>query len=262
MGASITVVDAFTDHAFGGNPASVCRLDAWPSDDWMQRVAAEMNHSETAFVVARTDGDYDLRWFTPTIEVALCGHATLATAFVLGGTPRFHTKSGVLACANEADGTVSLDLPADPVKFAPEPRNIRRILGTDEVYVAARSKSGFVLVELGSAAVVRELTPDMAGIASVDAPAVVVTASGDRDGIDCVSRFFGPRIGIPEDPVTGAAHCALALYWSDRVGRTELTGEQASKRGGIVGMSRRDDRVVLRGRAVTVLTGELRTPPA
>jgi predicted PhzF superfamily epimerase YddE/YHI9 len=245
---NLTVVDSFTDRPFAGNPAAVAVLDAFPDDDRMQMVAREMNLSETAFVVRRPDGDYDLRWFTPSVEVDLCGHATLASAHVLGGAARFHTRSGVLTTSGY-DGWIEMDFPADP----PEP--IDAPTPEDLAFPAAKwwGRGRFdVLVELPDAAAVRSFVPDIPRIASLGSRAVVVTAPGDRPGLDCVSRVFGPNAGIVEDPVTGSAHCALAVLWGERTGRSELVGEQASARGGIVRMRRSGDRVALGGQAVTV----------
>lgn len=247
MTLELQVVDAFTDKAFSGNPAAVAVVDDFPSEQRMQDVAREMALSETAFCVARADGDYDLRWFTPTVEVDLCGHATLATAHVLQASARFHTRSGVLSCERGPDGLMRIDLPADP----PEPAPIPAGLPFDAVRSFARTRSD-LLVELADASAVRSLAPDLQAVAAVGGRCVVVTAAGDRSGVDCVSRVFAPNVGIPEDPVTGSAHCALAVFWGDRLGRHALVGEQASSRGGTVLMERRGDRVVLGGGAVTV----------
>ena len=252
----ICVVDAFTDAAFGGNPAAVCRLDRPADAVWMQHVATEMNLSETAFLVERTDGALDLRWFTPATEVALCGHATLASAHVLGGDATFHTLSGVLACRKESDGWIEMDFPALPPAPTTYDDALTRALGTAEVYTVGRSRFDLV-VELGTAAAVRSLRPDIRALAAVDARGITVTAPGDREGIDCVSRFFAPAVGVDEDPVTGSAHCVLAPFWAERLGRAELVGEQASARGGIVRMRLDGDRVALGGQAVTVWEGNL-----
>ena len=246
MALELTVVDAFTDRPFTGNPAAVAVVDAFPDEDRMQSVAAEMALSETAFCVARPDGDHDLRWVTPTVEVDLCGHATLATAHVLGGTGRFHTRSGLLACRSEG-GDIWMDFPADPPAEAPPPAG----LGLEGVAAYATGRAD-ALVELADAAAVRALEPDLAALAALGTRAVIVTAAGDRPGVDCVSRVFGPNVGIPEDPATGSAHCALAVWWAGRTGRRQLTGEQASRRGATVRMVLDGDRVQLGGRAVTV----------
>ncbi len=248
MAFELTVVDAFTDTPLRGNPAAVALLDRFPDEARMQAIACEMALAETAFCVARPDGDHDLRWFTPTVEADLCGHATLATAHVLGGAARFHTRSGLLSC-ERADGVILMDFPADEPVPAPAPE------GLDLTGVTAFATTRFdALVELGDAAAVRSLVPDLAMFAALGTRGVIVTAAGDRPGVDCVSRFFAPNVGIPEDPVTGSAHCALAVYWGERLGRQKLRGEQASPRGGFVLMERRGSRVAIGGHAVTVST--------
>jgi PhzF family phenazine biosynthesis protein len=257
-------VDAFTTEPFRGNPAAVCLLEDARPDGWMQSVAAEMNLAETAFV-ERLDGRHEtfgLRWFTPTVEVDLCGHATLASAHVLWETGEgadqlsFRTRSGRLT-ATRREGGIQLDFPADPVTpVDPPPDALAAALGAQPVRVG-RGRS-FYLAEVAEAATVRGLTPDIAAVAALDAGGVIVTAPGDGES-DFVSRFFAPNFGIDEDPVTGAAHCCLAPYWQDRLGRgrAPLVGYQASTRGGFVGVEVRDDRVLLTGLAVTVLRGEL-----
>jgi PhzF family phenazine biosynthesis protein len=262
MGQAITIVDAFTDTPFSGNPAGVCVLTAPTTEGWMQDVAAELNLSETAFVVRRDDGDHDLRWFTPTTEVDLCGHATLASAHVLGGEQRFHTRSGVLRCAPAPGGAITLDFPAGPVEPVANPPDWAPALGlpSDRV-VGVWANDAWVLVEAASAADVRAIVPDSAAILALGGHMVAVAAAGDREGIDSVSRVFAPALGIDEDPVTGAAHCVLAPWLADRTGRTAFTGEQASTRGGVVGMRVEGDRVVLSGRAVTVIEGTLHAEP-
>lgn len=247
------VVDAFTGTAFTGNPAGVVLLDQPADPEWMQSVAAELKHAETAFVEVNADGPLPLRWFTPTTEVDLCGHATLAAGHVLGGARVFTTKSGELR-TSAADGSISMDFPADPPFPASDP--VAAALPGVTVEEVLRGKWD-ILVRAGSAAEVRALGPDLAAIADWPARCVVVTAPGDKPGIDFVSRVFGPAVGVPEDPVTGSAHCALAPYWAGKLGRDELVGEQASPRGGIVRVRTDGDRVTLAGQAVTVLTGEL-----
>ena len=254
----LTVVDSFTDRPFAGNPAAVAVVGAYPDEDRLQAVAREMNLSETAFLVARGDGSYDLRWFTPTVEVDLCGHATLAAAHVLGGSATFHTRSGELVCTPAGDGWIEMDFPADPATPEAAPASLAAALGLDvgsnrelAVRSFARGRSA-LLVELARAHAVRALRPDQAKVAALGSQCVIVTAPGDRAGIDCVSRVFGPNAGIPEDPVTGSAHCTLAGFWGERLGRDELVGEQASARGGVVRMRRHGQRVVLGGQAVTV----------
>ncbi|MDA8392402.1 MAG: PhzF family phenazine biosynthesis protein [Actinomycetota bacterium] len=248
---TLRVVDAFTDRPFTGNPAAVAVVERFPTDAYMQAVAREMNLAETAFVVTRPDGDHDLRWFTPTTEVDLCGHATLAAAHLLGGSARFHTRSGPLICRSVDEGFVEMDFPADPPAECDPPA----FLGLSGVRWYGRGRFD-ALVELADASAVRSLEPDLASLARIDARAVIVTAAGDRDGIDCVSRVFGPNVGVAEDPVTGSAHCTLAVFWGERQAKTRLVGEQASARGGTVRMERRAARVLLGGQAVTV--GEMR----
>lgn len=226
----------------------------------MQQVAAELRHSETAFVVPRADGSYDLRWFTPTAEVRLCGHATLATAHVLAargthGPLAFHTRSGVLTATVDS-GTVTLDFPAQPPAPVDEPDGLADALG-----VTPRGTFGNgvdVLVEVADEQTVRGLAPDIAALRGVECRGVIVTAAADASSdADFVSRFFAPRVGVDEDPVTGSAHCALAPYWARRFGRTSLVGIQLSPRGGRVEAELRGERVLLRGRAVTVLEGSM-----
>ena len=235
----ISTVDAFTDRAFTGNPAAVCVLDAYPDEGWMQAVAREMNLSETAFVVPRGDGDWDLRWFSPTVEVDLCGHATLASAHVLweegrvnGAPMSFHTRSGVLGARTD-DGWIELDLPAAQ---------------PDDPLVEVR--------ELPTEEELRAFKPDMAELERATARVVYYTAPGS-DGFDYADRVFGPKVGIPEDPATGSAHCTLAPLWAARLGKDELRARQASARGGVFRVRVDGDRVKIAGQAVTVLRAEL-----
>ncbi len=251
----IHVVDAFTDRAFAGNPAGVVLLEEPADEGWMQSVAAEMRHAETAFVRVGGDGPLPLRWFTPTTEVDLCGHATLATAHVLGGDRTFHTRSGLLTCTAR-DGWVEMDFPADPARPIEITAPLRTGLPGVTITAVAQAVSD-VLVEAAHAAEVRDLEPDLAALAEVPGRGVIVTAPGDRPGLDVVSRCFYPSTGVPEDPVTGSAHCTLASWWSPKLGRAELFAEQASPRGGHVRATLVGDRVRLAGRAVTVLAGEL-----
>lgn len=273
------VVDAFTSEPFGGNPAAICLLDEARDDAWMRSVAAEMRHSETAFLRAAAGpaslpGDWALRWFTPATEVDLCGHATLAAAHVLWtegyadpdtGPLRFHTRSGVLT-ARPVGGRVQLDFPALPGTVV-DPRTERGLhgalaiaLGAQPLAVARNSHD--LLVELTDARTVRGLAPDLAAVAGIDTRGIVVTATSDDPAFDFVSRFFAPRVGVDEDPVTGSAHCALAPYWAPRIGRDDLVGRQVSARGGTVhcAITADDDgdpRVLLSGAAATVSRGEL-----
>jgi predicted PhzF superfamily epimerase YddE/YHI9 len=259
------VVDAFTERPFSGNPAAVVVLDGAAQEGWMRAVAAEMNLSETAFLHPEGAG-WRLRWFTPAVEIELCGHATLASAHVLwesgrlpvAETARFWTLSGELG-ARRRDGRVVLDFPARAVTPCEPLPGLPEALGA-----SARSVSRWerdYLVELESGAVVRGLQPDMGALARLDCRAVMVTAAGDAPGIDLVSRFFGPRVGVPEDPVTGSAHCALAPFWAARLRRSELVAYQASPRGGTLHLTVRGSRVDLAGHAVTVTRGEILIPP-
>ena len=262
MGAPLFQVDAFASAPFTGNPAAVCLLEEPADPAWMQAVAAEMNLSETAFVHALGGeaGRFELRWFTPTVEVDLCGHATLASAHVLWETRRlatevaalFETRSGVLT-ATRAGDDVELDFPADPVLPAEPERDLLEAIGLRDA-VASTGRIGWVL-EVADARAVRDARPDFARLATFDI--AVITARADDAAYDFVSRCFGPKFGIDEDPVTGSAHCALGPYWAERLGKTELTGYQASARGGVVRVTVDGDRTVLGGRAVTVTRGEL-----
>jgi predicted PhzF superfamily epimerase YddE/YHI9 len=264
MGQPVVVVDAFTDRPFAGNPAAVCVLRAPAPEAWMRAVAREMNLSETAFLHPESDG-YRLRWFTPTVEIDLCGHATLASAHVLwseGHLPgerqaRFHTRSGLLT-ADRAGAWIALDFPAKPATACEPPPGLAAALGAEARWVG-RNQFDY-LVELASAAVVRGLAPDHAALAALPVRGVMVTAAAEGPPHDFVSRFFGPGSGIPEDPVTGSAHCALGPYWSERLGKRELLAYQASPRGGTVRVSVRGERVELAGQAVTVTRGEILDP--
>ena len=261
MGLRIVQVDAFASRPFSGNPAGVCVLPAPRDERWMQDVAAEMNVAETAFLHPENEG-YRLRWFTPTVEMALCGHATLASAHVLweeghlaaDQQARFHTQSGLLT-ADHAGGWIELDFPATPPAPAAAPPGLAAALRVGTRWIG-RSKFDY-LVEVDSEDVVRGLKPDLAALERVDARGIIVTSRATTPGFDFVSRFFAPQSGVPEDPVTGSAHCALAPYWCEHLHRPELTGYQASARGGVVRVRLAGDRVMLGGQAVTVLRGEL-----
>lgn len=260
----ITIVDAFTDQPFSGNPAGIVLLQEAAPVAWMQAVAAEVNLAETAFLVPRADGDHDLRWFTPTVEVDLCGHATLASAHVLGGSHRFHTRSGVLICEVAADGSITLDLPATTV-VAADAAGWDEVFGFPSGRVAAASEGGgWALVEVQTAADVEAAVPDRAALLRFGGHAIVAADTTRDDAIpyDSVCRTFVPAAGIDEDPVTGSAHCVLAPWLAGRTGRTTFTGRQASQRGGTIGMEVRGDRVVLSGTAVTVSTGTLLVDPS
>ena len=267
MPVPVLQIDAFTDAPFGGNPAAVCLLDAPRDHGWMQRVAAEMNLAETAFLVPRTAGSYDLRWFTPLVEVSLCGHATLASAHALWTTGRvlpeatiaFETLSGTLRAQPSAAGQITIDLPARPVEPAPVPQAIAGALGVTPTWSGtARKGPGGTdyLVRCASERDVATATPDLHVLRALDG-GVILTAAADTPGWDVVSRYFVPAFGVDEDPVTGSAHCALATYWCAELGRAAFVARQVSPRGGTVGVRLDGDRVHLTGHAVTVLRGEL-----
>lgn len=261
MPQSVIQVDAFTDTPFRGNPAAVCLLPAPAPEEWMQAVAREMNVSESAFLYPLDDG-FGLRWFTPTVEVDLCGHATLASAHVLwqdGHLPldaqaRFHTASGLLT-AERRGGWIELDFPATPPLETDPPEELVRALGVTPRWIG-RSEFDY-LVELESEAAVRGLRPDIMGLGRLPVRGIVATSRSASAEFDFVSRFFAPASGIDEDPVTGSAHCALGPYWGERLGMSSMTAYQASARGGVVRVRLDGDRVKLGGQAVTVLRGEL-----
>ena len=261
MAIPITVVDAFTDKPFSGNPAAVCILEHEPEKHWMQHVAREMNLSETAFLMLRGDA-WALRWFTPAVEVDLCGHATLASAHVLwergvlptAATASFRTRSGLLTARTSGDW-IWLDFPALPCEWTDAPPALRDALGTGTKAVA-RSRHD-LLVELDSEAAVRDLQPDLELLSRLPARGLIVTAVATTPGFDFVSRFFAPQVGVNEDPVTGSAHCALAPYWGERLGKDAMLAYQASARGGVVKVELRGERVGLGGQAVTVLRADL-----
>ena len=261
MAIAITQVDSFTDRPFAGNPAAVCLL-AQPRDEgWMQHVAREMNLSETAFLSPKAD-DFELRWFTPTIEVDLCGHATLASAHVLweeghlapDRPARFHTRSGMLGA--EKKGTwIEMDFPATPAEPVPRLEPLEAALGVRAKYTG-RPRFDY-LVEVESEEQVRALKPDFSALRQLKVRGVIVTSRASGAEYDFVSRFFAPGSGIDEDPVTGSAHCCLGPFWKERLGRDDLIGYQASARGGFVRTRCVGDRVRISGQAVTVLRGEL-----
>ncbi len=261
MTQSIQVVDAFTDAAFGGNPAAICVLDAPADADWMQRVAIEMNLSETAFVLPKDDA-FGLRWFTPAAEVDLCGHATLASAHLLWETgvlgsdrpAHFDTLSGRLIAVRDGDW-ITLDFPSEPASEAEAPAALSDGLDTIPKW-CGRNRMDY-LVEVDGEGVLRGMAPDFARLAQVDTRGVIVTARAEGDDVDFVSRFFAPRHGINEDPVTGSAHCALTPYWAERLGQESLIARQLSARGGHLKVTNAGDRVRIAGQAVTVWRGEL-----
>ncbi|MGW7659124.1 PhzF family phenazine biosynthesis protein [Streptomyces sp. NPDC054756] len=265
----IRIVDAFTDRPFSGNPAGVLLLDAFPADAWLQDVAREVNHPETAFAHRLPEGgeaDWALRWFTPAAEVAMCGHATLATAHVLHSTRahegpvRFATRSGVLVATPRADGSITLDFPTAPLTPVPLPDGLAEALGAEPLIAFDTGPYvGDLLVELADEKTVRALAPDFRALGAHSERGVIATAHAEDPalGHDFVSRGFFPNVGVDEDAVTGSAHTALAPFWSERLGSTELTGLQASMRPGHVRVELRGDRTLLSGRAVTVIEGEL-----
>jgi len=261
MEQRITQVDAFTDKPFAGNPAAVCILSTPRDELWMQNVAREMNLSETAFLVRRQDG-YDLRWFTPAVEVALCGHATLAGAHVLweeghlkcNEAARFHTKSGLLS-ATKTDNWIELDFPSTPDEPVEAPPELLQALKISPRYVGMNRFD--YLIEVESDRIVKELDPNYSLLRSINVRGVMVTSISSTKEFDFVSRFFAPGSGIDEDPVTGSAHCCLGPYWKKRLGKENFVAYQASPRGGIVKVRCGNGRVYLGGKAVTVLRGEL-----
>lgn len=262
----LRTVDAFTDRPFAGNPAAVLLLDEAPSDEWMAAVARETNLSDTGFVIREElpDADFRLRWFTPTVEIDLCGHATLASAHCLyedgtQGPIRFATRSGVLTVDRRPDGSLAMDFPAR-FSTAFEARSaVAEAIGVPVQWTGRTDNESFLLALVADERSVRDLTPDLAAVSELDASVgLIVTAAADRGhGYDFVSRVFAPQAGIPEDPVTGSAHTVLAPYWADRLGQTSLVGLQVSRRSGLVGVELRGDRVTITGRAITVSDGTL-----
>jgi PhzF family phenazine biosynthesis protein len=265
----IRIVDAFTDRPFTGNPAGVLLLDAFPDDTRLQEIAREVNHPETAFAHPLPEGagaDWALRWFTPAAEVAMCGHATLATAHVLAttgthaGPVTFATRSGVLAATPAADGSITLDFPTAPLTPAEIPDGVAEALGAEPLTALDTGPNiGDLLLELPDEKTVLGLAPDLRALGRYSERGIIATARAEDPsrGHDFVSRCFFPNIGIDEDHVTGSAHTALAPFWSARLGRTALTGLQASPRSGHVRTELRGDRTLLTGRAITVMEGEL-----
>jgi len=267
MGILIIQVDAFTSIPFSGNPAAVCIMDEPATDRWMQDVAKEMNLSETAFLVERSDGsnghaDYDLRWFTPAVEVQLCGHATLASAHVLWEDGhlaqdtqiRFHTASGLLTAHCRGDW-IELDFPAQPDEPVEPPAGLLSALGVNALYVGKNQTDYLIQVE--SEEILKEIKPDWMALGRIDCRGVAITCQSSSLQYDFISRFFAPSSGLLEDPVTGSSHCYLGPYWGARLDKTELVAYQASDRGGVVKMSLAGDRVGLGGQAITVMRGEI-----
>jgi predicted PhzF superfamily epimerase YddE/YHI9 len=254
------LVDAFAERPFQGNPAAVCLVDSWPDQAWLQSVAAEMKQSETAFI--RPAGEqFELRWLTPAVEVDLCGHATLASAFVLwhtsrvqpGDPIRFSTRSGMLI-ARQRDGFIELDFPSDPPREASPPPGLLESLGVRAQYTG-QGRFDY-LIEVETEDQLRRMSPDFKRLSAAECRGVIVTARGSGE-FDFVSRFFAPAAGVDEDPVTGSAHCTLACYWQTRLGKQQFRAYQASPRGGVLGIAIEGDRVSLRGRAVLVFEGRL-----
>lgn len=267
MDVPLLQIDAFTDRVLGGNPAAVMLLEAWPEDPLLQAVAAENHLSETAFLVPAGNGiDHELRWFTPRVEVDLCGHATLAAAWALfaeelagpvrGDALAFSTRSGTLTVRREGPELV-LDLPSRPGAPVPAPPDLVLGLGREPLQVL---RSRDLLAVLPDESSVRALDPDLGALARLDALGIIATAPSDTPGVDFVSRFFAPAAGVPEDPVTGSAHCTLTPYWADRLGRRELHARQVSARGGELRCTLAGERVLLAGRAVTYLRGRATLP--
>jgi PhzF family phenazine biosynthesis protein len=262
MGIPFYLVDAFADRPFSGNPAVVCPLAGWREERWLQDIAAEMNQSNTAFVVKNGSG-FNLRWFTPKVEVALCGHATLASAHALWqqglANPvqeiQFSTKSGILKASRRGE-EIELDFPLAPEQAVEPPADLLPGLGVAAKYVG-RNKYDY-LVEVESETVLRQMTPDFARLKNVAVRGTIVTARSSDPRFDFVSRFFAPAVGINEDPVTGSAHCCLGDFWYKRLGKSDLRAFQASARGGAIRVRVDGERVFLGGKAITVAAGELR----
>jgi PhzF family phenazine biosynthesis protein len=261
MSLPLFQVDAFTNRPFAGNPAAVCLLDGPRETAWMQSVASEMNLAETAFLLPQ-EGGYNLRWFTPIVEVDLCGHATIASTHVLweqgflpaGTEVRFETRSGLLTAVRRGDW-IELNFPTTPVAPVASVPGLQDALGVQPVFVGMSKFD--CLVEVESESVLRALQPDMAQLLAIPVRGVIVTSRAETPDYDFVSRFFAPRVGVNEDPVTGSAHCSLSPFWSKYLGREELVGYQASARGGVVRVRLAGERVYISGQATTVLRGEL-----
>lgn len=260
MSLPLFIVDAFADRPFGGNPAAICLLDRQRDDAWLQALANEMNLSETAYALPRGDA-WSLRWFTPTVEVDLCGHATLATSHILWETGRlksdlpavFHTRSGQLVC-KQADRWIAMDFPAAPPHEVEAMPDLVEGLGVKPLWVGRSSMD--VVACLESEQAVRAVVPNQTALARIKCRGILITARS-AGSYDFVSRSFFPRLGVPEDPVCGSAHCCLGPMWSERLGKADLVGHQVSQRGGVVRVQCRGERVTLSGRAITTLRGEL-----
>jgi PhzF family phenazine biosynthesis protein len=268
MSIPLFKVDAFTDHAFSGNPAAICLLDGPRPDQWMQSVATEMALSETAFLLPKDEGAspsgrYHLRWFTPLKEVRLCGHATLASAFVLWQNKRqpvdsvlyFNTLSGLLTARQNQDW-IELNFPSKPVATAEAPAGLLESLGVTAPLAINRDESIY-LIEVGDEDIVRQCRPDFSRLRQVVFRSVGITARSTDPRYDFVSRYFAPRVGVNEDPVTGSIHCRLTPYWSQKLGKQTLTARQVSARGGTLRLNLQQDRVLISGQAVMVMVGSL-----
>ena len=261
MTQEIFQVDAFADKPFAGNPAAVCVLSEPADERWMQQVANEMNLSETAFLDEQDDG-YQLRWFTPAVEVELCGHATLASAHILweqGFLPadspaRFYTQSGLLSAVRK-NSWIEMDFPAEPAHQADFPEDVFKVFGAEALYVG-KNRFDFIL-EFDTAEIVRKMTPNFSLLSDISGRGFMVTSHSDTPEYDFISRFYAPAAGINEDPVTGSAHCCLGPYWAKKLGKNEITGYQASDRGGVVKVRVGKERVYLGGQAVTVMRATL-----
>jgi PhzF family phenazine biosynthesis protein len=262
MSLPLYTVDAFSARSFAGNPAAVCFPAGPRPDTWLQSVAAELNLSETAFLWPEGDG-FRLRWFTPTVEVDLCGHATIASAHILwetgrverGTQVRFQSRSGLLTAEREGDW-IELNFPAKPAEQVPAPPGLLEALGTAAAWVGGNRMD--YMVEVESEAVVRKLRPNFVALARVEARGIIVTARSMDPAFDFVSRFFAPAAGVAEDPATGSAHCCLGPFWAKRLGKNDMVGFQASARGGVIRVRCKGERVLLGGQAVTVLEARLR----
>jgi PhzF family phenazine biosynthesis protein len=259
------VVDAFTDRPFAGNPAGVLVLDAERDPTWMQAVASELNLSETSFLRRLEDGLWSLRWFTPVLESLLCGHATLAAAHVLwaeghhppGEPIQFATASGELRALSNGDGSIRLDFPAAPPYPLSPPSDLEGIIPEPHRFVGKAGLTKNYLVEVDSPTTLRRLQPDLARLAALPAGGLIVTAASDAPAYDFLSRYFAPAAGIPEDPVTGSAHCTLGPYWQGKLGKSRFRALQVSPRTGALTVEVQEDRVHLGGSAVTTIRGSL-----
>lgn len=259
----LRLVDSFSSRPFAGNPAAVVTLESMPSDGWMAAMARETNASDTGFVLPESgsDADFQLRWFTPEMEVDLCGHATLASAHCLfedgGRSPiRFATRSGILTVTKEPDGSLAMDFPAQPPSHVPLEADVAAALGLAVEWTGRSPDGFFLLAVVADERAVRAWTADPDAVSKLDATALILTAvANEGQPYQFVSRLFAPKAGVPEDPVTGSSHTVLAPYWGGRLGRVSLVGLQASARSGLVAVRLNADRVIVTGRAVTIFDG-------